>query len=347
MYSHANNIGQRAGQVSSAGHAVGGYGVHGAAFGNVGASTAASHQQFANTASKAYGKAGSQLYNQANLMHKTGQQIANTDANAASKFTAIGKHGTSSYKGPGGGYGGQKYSGGYQPKPKPKPPKPKPPKPKPPKPPKAKPNPFAKKAWYDNRNYLSSWDAQDEFKAKYPNYQQHRYHINHNVRPYHPEYNHITTADLVGVRGYTTNDYYDTVNKALRNGDMATVKKYESNIKTATSGLNELPPYYGPTVRKITIPPKDLNGVLDRYTPGRQVQENTFVSTTAGHTNNFTGNVVMHINAKQGGGHPIQNLSKYPTEGEVLFGPGSRFNVYDRYYSKTDNAWHIKMDEAK
>lgn len=350
MYSHANKIGQRGSQLSSGGHAIGGSGVHGGTYGNVGQSTAASHQQFTNTASQAWGKAGGQLSNQANLMHKTGQNIENAEAHNASKFHSIGgynapKAGGSGYKPSGGGYQPTYDPKKYQPKPKPKP---KPPKPKPPKPkPQYKPNPhpFSKKAWYDNPNYKSSYETQDEFSKKYPDYWTHRNHIKSKVRPYHPEYKHIDTADLVGVRGYTTNDYYKQVNTALRNGDHATVKKYEPNIKTAVSGLNDLPRYQGWTVRKINIPEgQPLKDVLGKYKPGTQVQEDTFTSTTAGHTNSFPGNVVMHIKSRNG--HPIQYLSEFPTEGEVLFGPGTRYNVSDRWQDPVDGKWHVKMSEA-
>ncbi len=360
MYNHAANVSQRGHQLSSHGQAISGTGVHSGTYGPVGASTATSHQQFNSTAAKAWGKAGSQLNNQANLVHKSGQRVANTDSQAASKFKQIGDYGKTSAKGPGGGYGAPKGGGGhkkpydpskYVPKPKPQP-KPKPPKPKPPKPkPQPNPNPWQKKAWYDNKNYLSSYDTQKEFSQKYPNYWQNREHIKNNVLTdpkLRKKYGDIDTADLVGVRGYTTNDYYRTVNQALRNGDTATVKKYESNVKTAVSGLNGMPRYDGWTVRKIQVPPgygkSELGGVLDRYSPGKQVQEHTFVSTTAGHTNNFDGNVVMHI--KSSYGRPIQDLSKYPTEGEVLFGPGTRYNVADRWYDPADKTHHVKMYEA-
>lgn len=325
LHSHASKVSQRGGQVSSYGQKVGGSGPSGSAFGGVGASTLKHSKTFSQTTSGAMNKAGSKLYGQSDLLHKTGNSYADVEDHNAAKFHGLKKSNT--VYGKPKGYPGQ---GGGSSKPNYGPPQ----------------SPWANKAWFGNRKYQSSGKTQDDFAHEYGNYWPNRDHVKYNVRPYHPEYDKIDTADLVGVRGYTTNDYYKKVNTALRTGDGKTVYQYEPHIKTAVSGLNQMPRYNGETVRKIQLDNKqDLNNVLNKYKPGRTVQEDTFVSTTMGKTNSFPGNVVMHINSRTG--HPIANLSKYPTEGEVLFGPGTKFNVNDRWYDQKSNAWHINMTEAK
>lgn len=355
IHSHATNTRQRAGQVSSAGTGIGNSGVHSNAYGGVGQSTASSQQKFAATASNTLNKFGNHMNGHADKLDTTAYNIKDTEAGNASKFKKLNGNSYSAPKGPyGGGGGGSKYG-----------PNGKPGGPSTYKPPAG---PWDNKQWYGNSKYEASQYTRDEYAKRYPNYWQHRDWVKNNIRPEthyppghpkypqplpknhpnywkgRPEYNHINTADLVGVRGYTTNDYYKKVNQALRTGDTATIQKYEPNIKTAVSGLNGMPRYQGETVRKLSIPPNDVGSVVSKYKPGRTVQEPTFTSTTAGKTNSFPGNVVMHIQSKNG--HPIQNLSEFPTEGEVLFGPGTKFNVNDRWYDKKNDTWHIGMSEA-
>lgn len=205
--------------------------------------------------------------------------------------------------------------------------------------------PFAGRPWFGNTGFTSSQADRDKYAAEYPEYGYHENELKNDVLPHHPELAGMPIGDLVGVRGYTTNDYYSQVNTALRNGDQATVDRYDAHIRTAVSGLNQLPSYNGDVARGITIPDSAVPGVLDRYRPGETVTENAFTSSSVASSGaNFPGNVVFHMHSVNG--RDVANASEYPTESEVLFAPGTRFDVTDRYNDPATNTWHIHMNEV-
>jgi hypothetical protein len=201
-------------------------------------------------------------------------------------------------------------------------------------------NPFANRPWFGNSGFRSSADDRNQFSSQYRNYAFHEQDLTSYVIPNHPELRNMPTEDLVGVRGYTTNDYYRPMNTALRTGDQATVDQYDPHIRTTVSGLNQLPSYNGPVSRGLNMQPSDL----DKYPPGATVTENGFTSTSTGITGSFPGNTIMHINSVNG--HNVATVSDFPGESEVLFGPGARFNVTDRYSDPATGKWHIHMDQV-
>jgi hypothetical protein len=69
-----------------------------------------------------------------------------------------------------------------------------------------------------------------------------------NLKLKHPELKTILTEDLVAVRGYTSSDY-SMLNTALRNGDPVELARLNAYIRTAESGLSQLPSYKGSVFR--------------------------------------------------------------------------------------------------
>lgn len=180
------------------------------------------------------------------------------------------------------------------------------------------------------------------FRSQYSNYDDEAAAVR-GIVANHPELQGIPEEDLVGIRGYTTNDYYGNMNEAMRNGDPAGLSTYDPHIRTATSGLNQLPPYRGEVGRGIN--PPDPDAVAARYEPGKTVTEDQFTSTDTRQA--FPGNVQFTIDSKAG--KDISNLSVYGgvgPESEVLFPPGSQFNVVSRTQDPSTGQWHIHLDEV-
>lgn len=89
IHDHANRTSQRADQVSQTGSSTSGAGLHGQALGEIGSSAASGHQSLTSTMQGAIGQAGSKLRNQSDLLHRTGNNISETDDDHASRIRGI------------------------------------------------------------------------------------------------------------------------------------------------------------------------------------------------------------------------------------------------------------------
>lgn len=134
------------------------------------------------------------------------------------------------------------------------------------------------------------------------------------------------------------------MNTALRSRDVDAINKYDAHARAVTSGLNQLRPYEGSVGRGIQInDPAELQAAVDRYRPGETVQERAFVSTDT--RASFPGNVQFDIYSRTG--RDISELSRYAgTEAEVLFPPGTKFQVLSRRFDLDTGAWHIELVDA-
>lgn len=193
-----------------------------------------------------------------------------------------------------------------------------------------------------NPAFRSSDADRAAFRSRYANYDDQAADVRDIVAK-HPELQGIPEEDLVGIRGYTSNDYYRDMNAAMRTGDPAGLATYDPHIRTATSGLNQLPPYKGEVGRGIN--PPDPDAVATRYEPGTTVTENQFTSTDTRAA--FPGSVQFTIDSKTG--RDIKDLSEFGgagPESEVLFPPGTQFNVVSRTQDPSSGQWHIHLDEV-
>lgn len=193
-----------------------------------------------------------------------------------------------------------------------------------------------------NPDFRSSEEDRAAFRSQYGNYDTQAAAVR-DVVAQHPELQGIPEEDLVGVRGYTTNDYYKPMNAALRDGDPAGLATYDPHIRTGTSGLNQLPQYEGAVSRGIN--PADPAAVASHYEPGTTVTENPFTSTDTRQA--FPGSVQFNIQSHTG--RDVSNLSEFGgagPESEVLFPPGTKFNVLSRTYDSTSGQWTIGLEEA-
>jgi hypothetical protein len=174
-----------------------------------------------------------------------------------------------------------------------------------------------------NPNFRSTPEDRANFKNNYAGYADDEAFVKAKVAasPADSPLRNIPTEDLVAVRGYTGDEYYSEMNKALRTGDPAELAKYDAHIRVTTSGLNQLPTTAGEFYRGMNIPSGSVDGVVGKYEPGQVVTEPHFLSTG----NAFSGNVQYTVQSTTG--HDVSFLSHYPHESEVLFPPGSQFQV--------------------
>lgn len=141
------------------------------------------------------------------------------------------------------------------------------------------------------------------------------------VKAMRPELKDIPTEDLVAIRGYTSQDY-EVLNPALRNNDVSQLKRLEPYIKCAESGLSQLPSHVGTVFRGTNLTADQAAKYAE---VGKVVTEPHFFSTSEVMGRAFPGNTKYVINSVQG--KDVSYLSEIAGEKEILFRPGTRFEV--------------------
>ncbi len=122
-------------------------------------------------------------------------------------------------------------------------------------------------------------------------------------------------------------DLQDQLDKAYRD-----IEPWRLIVLAAASGLNKLPRYDRPLIRGATLRDDALTGYCIKKCEAadestcKTSPEPYFMSTTFNPgLGSFQGNTKFFITAD--GGHAVNEISDYPSEGEVLFVPGSDFIV--------------------
>ena len=178
--------------------------------------------------------------------------------------------------------------------------------------------------------------ALNAFKAGYGNYAN-DLDFSRNLVANDPRFAGMDPESLTAVRGYTSNDFYGPMNAALRSGDPAELAKWDAHIKVTDAGLAQLPDFAGEVERGTTLPASVLDGIQ----PGSTTTFNEFLSTS---TNSpFPGNTHFTISSLTG--KAVAPLSHMPWENEVLFRPGTTFDVISKVQDAT-GTWHIHLSEV-
>jgi hypothetical protein len=127
-----------------------------------------------------------------------------------------------------------------------------------------------------------------------------------------PSFPNMTARQLFGVRMYTTN-YYATINPALRANSLTdpTFMAIEALIEAIDSGLSNIAASPGMTYR-------GLQSLWNPFTPGTNVLELAYVSTSRP-PGSFYNYAPYKINLNGYRGRPVNNISQYPTENEILY----------------------------
>jgi uncharacterized protein YukE len=137
-----------------------------------------------------------------------------------------------------------------------------------------------------------------------------------------------------------TGPAHQDLNSALRTGDPGALQAVDPEIREMVSGLDKLPPHVGEVYRGIET--SYMNTFLDRYQVGNVVKEPAFTSTDAAVP--YSGNVQLTIESTTG--RDISWL-KDPSVGqrEVLFPPGSNFEVLERNYDDASGTWKFRLKD--
>ena len=113
----------------------------------------------------------------------------------------------------------------------------------------------------------------------------------------------------------------------------------------SASALNKLESFRGTVYRESTL----YGDQIALYEPGKTVKELAFTSTSS-ETQGAAqrrGNTLFVITSKTG--KAIDRFSRHPGEKEILFAPGTEYNVLSREPSTINGKpmTLIRMDEAK
>ena len=138
----------------------------------------------------------------------------------------------------------------------------------------------------------------------------------------------ISAAGAAPIIAYS-GSHYVALNQQLREGKMT--KTQWAFTQSLNAGLDKLPKHTETTYRKA-----ELNAhQLALYEPGMIIEERGFMSTSK-NQGTWSGSTQFIIHGKSG--RDIQKLSSHPSEAEVLFKSGTRFEVV----SKSGNTITLK-----
>ena len=131
----------------------------------------------------------------------------------------------------------------------------------------------------------------------------------------------IDIHELMAIHVYTTSEYTN-INGPLRKVELTQIEKHQATIKAAASGLNKLKGQECKALRGTNLPDNFITALKQK----NGYIEKAFMSTTTGDIPYaFRKSIEFTIKSKNC--KDISWLSKYPSEDEVLFPPGSEFSV--------------------
>lgn len=138
----------------------------------------------------------------------------------------------------------------------------------------------------------------------------------------------ISAAGAAPIIAYS-GSHYVALNSHLREGKMS--KTQWAFTQSLNAGLDKLPKHTETTYRKATLNANQLA----LYEPGMIIEERGFMSTSK-NQGTWSGDTQFIVHGKSG--RDIQKLSSHPSEAEVLFKSGTRFEVV----SKSGNTITLK-----
>jgi hypothetical protein len=136
----------------------------------------------------------------------------------------------------------------------------------------------------------------------------------------------LSEEETASILLYTAS-YYIQINSQLRKQSIT--DDYKPVIYLAASALRKLPRFAGKVFRGTRLTPEIKNKYLDAFKTKQPVQELAFTSTTKDLTTffEFSGNTTYVIESSTG--TEVEAFSQRPSEKEVLFAPGTWFQVVD------------------
>ncbi|MEU4191506.1 toxin glutamine deamidase domain-containing protein [Kribbella sp. NPDC026611] len=153
-----------------------------------------------------------------------------------------------------------------------------------------------------------------------------------------PDGNELSDPELLAIDRVADAHRQMDINDALKHHDEPALADLELEIRTAASGINKLPDFHGPVRRGEYVEGAELEKVLDRYQPGRNVPERGFTEWSK--TYEPGGNVQFHLNSRHG-----KDISFGTHRDRVVHGPENHVRVERRWFDKETDTWHIELSD--
>lgn len=155
--------------------------------------------------------------------------------------------------------------------------------------------------------------------------------------------NNLTLTEAVSIFMYTTGDY-SSINAQLRTDHVSADVRAVSD--QCISGMAKLPAHDDTVTRLVNLPPR----IADQHQEGATIEYEAFTSTSMKPNGDetFNGNMFMLLEPKVGSsGKDVSVFSNLPDEQEVLFPPGTKFQVLERTEPKDASPMDVMMGMAK
>jgi RHS repeat-associated protein len=151
----------------------------------------------------------------------------------------------------------------------------------------------------------------------------------------------LTDDEYLAIRGYTSNLYGD-INPALRRGDAG---EWSPLVKNAESGMDKMAKnghaHEGAAKRGATFTDAQI---AELFPEGGTFKDPAFLSSSSKTDQAFPGNTTIEIASRKG--VKVQSLSEFAHESEVLFPPGTEFQVVSKEFNSQSNTWNIVLQEV-
>jgi len=141
----------------------------------------------------------------------------------------------------------------------------------------------------------------------------------------------------------------EDLNSYLRTGTISNSLKNPAKnyAKELNKNLSKVRSYKGETYRIVR---DSGGGIAQKYTPGNIVRQPDFISASR----STMASSFPYARAKQGHtrfkiqsktGKPIEDVSRFPGEMEVLYKSGTKFSVTSKTWNQARNTWDITLTE--
>ncbi|MGE0174669.1 MAG: ADP-ribosyltransferase domain-containing protein [Oligoflexales bacterium] len=145
------------------------------------------------------------------------------------------------------------------------------------------------------------------------------------------EYPTIEKGEVVSITAYT-DMLYSMINRSLRSKDPAAMQPFTNIIASATSGLRKLKKHQGTVYRGALLGEENADLYVDAFNLEDPILELAFVSTSYDESSAFKkenegDRFGIRFEITSYTGVEVENLSIHPDEKEVLFAPGTWFQV--------------------
>ena len=160
----------------------------------------------------------------------------------------------------------------------------------------------------------------------------------------------IPKESILGAYDYTSQSGYSAMNPALRaeaSSGTPIPPEVQTRIDNTIAGMDHLDPYSGTTYRGTGVPEDvytHLSGGKGDYSDPAFMSSSTRPSVAEGFENNLGSDKPVSFEIEGRSGVDISPLSAYGGEAEILFRPGTKFDIIDSHLDK-NGILQVKLRE--